>query len=99
MEVVAPDQATFECEVSDPVLRSPVWSLNGDPLQPGPQVRLEKMGTVHRLTLRHTNPDMSGVVEFSSGKTKSQAQLRVVSKLKTYIYTLFFFLLINLLVV
>ncbi|MEQ2210326.1 hypothetical protein XENOCAPTIV_011920, partial [Xenoophorus captivus] len=78
VEVSAPDQACFECEVSVPVLRSPLWSLNGEPLQPSSCIHLEKMGTVHRLTLRQTTPDMSGVVEFASGKAKSQAQLRVV---------------------
>ncbi|XP_044222761.1 obscurin-like protein 1 isoform X11 [Thunnus albacares] len=80
VEVVAPDEACFECEVSVPVLKSPVWSLKGEPLQPSSRVRLEKMGTVHRLTLRQTSPDMSGVVEFTSGKAKSTAQLRVLSK-------------------
>ncbi|XP_056244887.1 obscurin-like isoform X2 [Seriola aureovittata] len=79
VEVKAPDEACFECEVSVPVLKAPVWSLNGEPLQPSPQVLLEKMGTVHRLTLRQTSPDMNGVVEFSSGKTKSRAQLQVLS--------------------
>uniref|UniRef100_A0A3B4YED4 Obscurin-like protein 1 n=1 Tax=Seriola lalandi dorsalis TaxID=1841481 RepID=A0A3B4YED4_SERLL len=78
VEVKAPDEACFECEVSVPVLKAPVWSLNGEPLQPSPQVLLEKMGTVHRLTLRQTSPDMNGVVEFSSGKTKSRAQLQVL---------------------
>ncbi|XP_015242827.1 PREDICTED: obscurin-like protein 1 isoform X12 [Cyprinodon variegatus] len=78
VEVPANEEACFECEVSSPVLRSPVWSLNGEPLQPSSRIRLEKMGTVHRLTLRQTTPDMSGVVEFLSGKAKSQAQLRVV---------------------
>ncbi|XP_042281914.1 obscurin-like protein 1 isoform X1 [Thunnus maccoyii] len=80
VEVLAPDEACFECEVSVPVLKSPVWSLKGEPLQPSSHVRLEKMGTVHRLTLRQTSPDMSGVVEFTSGKAKSTAQLRVLSK-------------------
>ncbi|XP_068561252.1 obscurin isoform X1 [Cebidichthys violaceus] len=79
VEVVAPDEACFECEVSVPVLKAPVWSLNGDPLQPSSRVLLEKMGTVHRLTLRQTSPDMSGEVEFTSGKAKSRAQLRVRS--------------------
>ncbi|XP_031730903.1 obscurin-like protein 1 isoform X5 [Anarrhichthys ocellatus] len=79
VEVVAPDEACFECEVSVPVLKAPVWSLNGEPLQPSSRVLLEKMGTVHRLTLRQTSPDMSGEVEFTSGKAKSRAQLRVRS--------------------
>ncbi|XP_078118989.1 obscurin-like protein 1 [Sander vitreus] len=80
VEVTAPGEACFECEVSVPVLKAPVWSLNGEPLQPSSRVRLEKMGTVHRLTLRQTSPDMSGVVEFTSGKAKSRAQLWVLSK-------------------
>lgn len=80
MEVMAPDEACFECEVSAPVFKSPVWTLNGEPLQPSSRVRLEKMGTVHRLTLRQTSPEMNGVVEFTAGKTKSKAQLRIVSK-------------------
>ncbi|XP_023192530.1 obscurin-like protein 1 isoform X11 [Xiphophorus maculatus] len=75
--VSAPDDACFECEVSAPTARAPAWSLNGEPLQPGPRVRLEKTGTVHRLTLRQTAADMSGLVEFTSGKARSQAQLRV----------------------
>uniref|UniRef100_A0A3Q0R1B6 Obscurin-like protein 1 n=1 Tax=Amphilophus citrinellus TaxID=61819 RepID=A0A3Q0R1B6_AMPCI len=80
VEVMAPDEACFECEVSAPVFKSPVWSLNGEPLQPSSRVRLEKMGTVHRLTLKQTSPEMNGVVEFTAGKAKSRAQLRVVSK-------------------
>uniref|UniRef100_UPI0037E77869 obscurin-like protein 1 n=1 Tax=Semicossyphus pulcher TaxID=241346 RepID=UPI0037E77869 len=79
VEVTAPDEACFECEVSVPVLKAPVWSLNGEPLQASSRVLLEKMGTVHRLTLRQTSTDMSGEVEFTSGKAKSKAQLRVLS--------------------
>ncbi|XP_074550831.1 obscurin-like protein 1 [Halichoeres trimaculatus] len=78
VEVMAPDEACFECEVSVPVLKAPVWSLNGEPLQASSRVLLEKMGTVHRLTLRQTYPDMSGEVEFSFGKAKSRAHLRVL---------------------
>ncbi|XP_054471807.1 obscurin-like protein 1 [Anoplopoma fimbria] len=77
VEVRAPDEACFECEVSDPVLKAPVWTLNGEPLQPSSRVLLEKIGQIHRLTLRQTSPDMSGEVEFTSGKTNSRAQFRV----------------------
>ncbi|XP_029936956.1 obscurin-like protein 1 [Myripristis murdjan] len=80
VEVTAPEEACFECEVSVPVLKAPVWSLNGEPLQPGPKVLLEKMGTIHRLTFRQTSVDMSGLVEFISGKAKSSAHLQVLSK-------------------
>uniref|UniRef100_A0A4W5K8R0 Ig-like domain-containing protein n=1 Tax=Hucho hucho TaxID=62062 RepID=A0A4W5K8R0_9TELE len=77
VEVVAPDEACFECEVSVPVLKAPVWSLKGEALQQGPKVSLEKMGMVHRLTLRQTSVDMNGLVEFTSGKAKSSAKLHV----------------------
>lgn len=80
VDVVAPHEACFECEVSAPVHGSPTWSLNGKPLQPSAQVRMENMGSVHRLTLRQTSMDMRGVMEFTSGKAKSRAQLQVLSK-------------------
>ncbi|KAL0964073.1 hypothetical protein UPYG_G00318040 [Umbra pygmaea] len=79
VEVLAPGDACFECEVSAPVLKDPVWSLNGKVLQQGPSVSLEKMGTVHWLTFRQTSADMSGLVEFTSGKVKSSAKLLVRS--------------------
>lgn len=76
-EVSAPEEACFMCEVSVPVLKSPIWTLNGEILKPGPRVLLEKMGTVHKLTLKHTSVDMNGVVVFDSGKAKSTANLHV----------------------
>ncbi|XP_056280837.1 obscurin isoform X3 [Pseudoliparis swirei] len=72
VEVVAPDEARFECEVSRSVLRAPVWSLNGEPLQQSARVLLEKMDTVHRMTFRPTCPDMSGEVEFTSGRPAAE---------------------------
>ncbi|XP_067113957.1 obscurin-like protein 1 isoform X7 [Osmerus mordax] len=78
-QVVAPEEACFECEVSMPVLKAPLWTLKGEALQQGPRVRLERMGTVHRLTLCQTSVEMSGLVEFTSGKEKSKAQLHVTS--------------------
>ncbi|KAM8855612.1 obscurin isoform 4-T4 [Spinachia spinachia] len=79
VEVTAPEQARFECELSGTVLQAPAWSLNGEPLRPGSRVLLERMGTVHRLTLTQTSPDMGGEVEFASGQAKSRAQLRLRS--------------------
>ncbi|XP_019910063.2 obscurin-like protein 1 isoform X4 [Esox lucius] len=77
VKVVAPDAACFECEVSIPVLKAPVWSLKGEVLQQSPKVSLEKIGTVHRLTFRQTSIDMSGLVEFTLGKARSSAELEV----------------------
>lgn len=77
VEVSAPEEACFMCEVSVPVLKSPIWTLNGEVLKPGPRILLEKTGTVHKLTLKQTSEDMNGVVEFNSGKAKSTANLHV----------------------
>lgn len=80
VEVSAPDSACFECELSAPVCISPVWSLNGEALQPSSEVLVEKMGAVHRLTLTHTSADKAGEVEFTCGRARCKAQLRVQSQ-------------------
>ncbi|XP_067300487.1 obscurin-like protein 1 isoform X3 [Pseudorasbora parva] len=77
VDVTAPADACFECEVSLPVAKAPTWTLKGEALLPGPKVVVEKMGTVHRLTLKQTSADMSGIVCFVTGKTKSTANLRI----------------------
>lgn len=77
MEVLAPKEVCFICEVSAPVVKTPIWTLNGEVLKPGPRVLQEKMGTVHKLTLKCTSEDMNGVVVFDSGKAKSTANLHV----------------------
>lgn len=79
VEVSEQQWATFQCQVSVAISRPPVWSLNGEALQPGPGVRLESSGTTHRLTLKDTSTDMSGVVRFTLGKAKSSATLGVRS--------------------
>lgn len=80
VEVTAPDEAHFECEVSAPVVRAPVWSLNGECLQHSSCIRVEKMGAVHRLILKQTSVGMNGEIEFTCGNAKSKAQLQVLSK-------------------
>lgn len=77
MEVAESESALFQCEVSVAINKPPVWTLNGETLQPGPSVRLENHGTVHKLTLKNTSVDMSGVVKFILGKAKSSAALSV----------------------
>lgn len=79
VEVSEQEWATFHCEVSVAITKPPVWTLNGETLQAGPCVRLENNGTVHRLTLKDTSADMSGVVRFTVGKAKSSAVLTVKS--------------------
>lgn len=77
VEVTAPDQACFECELSMPLLKAPVWTLDGETLQNGPDVRLETQGSTHRLIFKKTSVDMGGIVRFTVGKAKTSAQLRV----------------------
>lgn len=77
VEVSEQEWATFHCEVSVAINKPPVWTLNGEALQAGPCVRLENNGTVHKLTLKDTSMDMSGVVKFTMGKAKSSAVLTV----------------------
>ncbi|XP_037102047.1 obscurin-like protein 1a [Syngnathus acus] len=77
VEVHENEPAVFQCKLSVAISRPPVWMLNGENVQPGPSVRLENHGTVHKLTLKHTNVDMSGVVKFNVGKAKSSAVLSV----------------------
>eukprot|EP00066_Takifugu_rubripes_P001160 XP_003962167.2 PREDICTED: obscurin-like protein 1 [Takifugu rubripes] len=79
VEVTAPDEARFECEVSAPVVRTTEWSLNRERLKSSSCIRVEKMGAVHRLILKQTSTDMSGAIEFTCGKAKSRAQLQVLS--------------------
>lgn len=76
-EVTESESACFQCEVSVDINKAPVWTLNGETLQPGPSVRLDNQGTVYKLTLRDTSTDMSGVVKFTMGKAKSSATLKV----------------------
>lgn len=80
VEVMEPEAATFQCEVSVAINKPPVWTLNGETLQSGPSVRLEDQGTVHKLTLRDTCVDMSGTVRFTLGKAKSSATFTVMGK-------------------
>jgi len=80
VDVTAPADACFECEVSLPVVKAPTWTLKGETLHPGPKVVVEKMGTVHRLTIKQTSTDMCGIVCFIIGRAKSTAHLRVISK-------------------
>ncbi|KAM3857112.1 obscurin-like protein 1a [Diretmus argenteus] len=77
VEVTEPEPACFQCEVSVAITKPPVWTLNGETLQPGPSVRLENHGTVHKLTLRTSSVHMSGTVKFTTGKAKSSATLTV----------------------
>ncbi|KAA0715524.1 Obscurin [Triplophysa tibetana] len=79
VDVVAPADACFACEVSLPATKAPTWTLNGQTLHPSPIVVMEKMGTVHRLTLKQTSEDMTGTLCFISGKAKSTAHLCVRS--------------------
>ncbi|XP_042302958.1 obscurin-like protein 1 isoform X3 [Sceloporus undulatus] len=77
VEVVAPSDAQFECEISAPPAFSPHWSLNGEELQSSSQVHMDSIGHIHRLRLCQTTPGMSGMVKVSMGSARSKAHLTV----------------------
>ncbi|MGH0116900.1 UNVERIFIED_CONTAM: hypothetical protein FKN15_040889 [Acipenser sinensis] len=80
VEVKAPEEARFECEISVPIVKPPQWSLNGEPLQNGNRVRMESAGTVHRLILKETSSEMVGIVKFTTGKARTSARLSIKCK-------------------
>ncbi|XP_044294009.1 obscurin-like protein 1 isoform X2 [Varanus komodoensis] len=77
VEVVAPSEARFECEISAPASCAPQWSLNGEELQPSSWVQMESVGHIHRLRLCQTAPSMSGMVKVTVGNARSKAHLTV----------------------
>ncbi|XP_060117593.1 obscurin-like protein 1 [Heteronotia binoei] len=77
VEVVAPSEAHFECEISGPGSCTPQWSLNGEELRPSSQVQMESVGYIHRLRLCRTTPGMSGMVKVTVGSARSKARLTV----------------------
>ncbi|OCT75409.1 hypothetical protein XELAEV_18030588mg [Xenopus laevis] len=77
VQVTQPESATFECVTSIVSVKPPKWTLGGKVLCDGKGITIEQDGTIHRLTLRKTSPEMSGAVQFHIGKSKSSANLLV----------------------
>lgn len=80
VEVIEPKEARFRAETSIKAERAPKWTLNGELLSSSPEVKIEREGTSHWLVFRNTNSSLCGTVQFSSGKSKSTAELLVTGK-------------------
>ncbi|XP_009082964.1 PREDICTED: obscurin, partial [Acanthisitta chloris] len=76
-DVTEPEEANFECETSILSVKPPKWFLRGEALQAGRNIIMQQEGTIHRLTIVKTSADMTGVIQFSIGKSKSTANLLV----------------------
>ncbi|XP_026114230.1 obscurin isoform X17 [Carassius auratus] len=77
LEVTEPFAAHFEVEVSVETVKPVKWMLNGEQLKESTDIEMEKEGTMHRITFKKTKTSMSGLVEFTAGKSKSTAELKV----------------------
>nr|DBA25321.1 TPA: hypothetical protein GDO54_012866 [Pyxicephalus adspersus] len=77
VEVTQPEKATFECVTSIVSVKPAKWILGGEILENGKDITIEQEGTIHRLILWKTFPEMSGAVQFHIGKSKSTANLVV----------------------
>ncbi|XP_069770989.1 obscurin-like isoform X13 [Narcine bancroftii] len=77
VEVTEPNDASLECELSIADVKPPKWILNSQILHPSETVDIEHCGTIHRLILKNTYSQMSGVVQFIAGKSKSEARLTI----------------------
>ncbi|XP_051524815.1 obscurin [Myxocyprinus asiaticus] len=80
VEVMEPKEARFKVETSIKLERAPKWTLNGRLLSPCSEIRIERQGTSNRLIFTQTDCSMCGIVQFTSGKSKSEAQLTVTER-------------------
>ncbi|KAI7798028.1 putative obscurin, partial [Triplophysa rosa] len=80
VEVMEPKEARFKVETSIKLVRAPKWTLNGRLLSPCPEIRIEREGTSNKLIFAKTDSSMCGIVQFISGKSKSEAQLTVTER-------------------
>ncbi|XP_038858991.1 obscurin [Salvelinus namaycush] len=77
VKVTEPREALFQVETSLRAGRPPKWTLDGEVLMEGPELSIDRQGTLHTLCFISTDSSMTGPVQFNAGKSRSTAQLTV----------------------
>eukprot|EP00063_Salmo_salar_P096523 XP_014071358.1 PREDICTED: obscurin-like isoform X3 [Salmo salar] len=77
VEVTEPREALFQVVTSLRAGRPPKWTLDGEVLMEGPELSIDRQGTLHTLCFISTDSSMTGPVQFNAGKSRSTAQLTV----------------------
>ncbi|XP_029562286.1 obscurin isoform X3 [Salmo trutta] len=77
VEVTEPREALFQVVTSLRAGRPPKWTLDGEVLMEGPELSIDRQGTLYTLCFISTDSSMTGPVQFNAGKSRSTAQLTV----------------------
>lgn len=75
MEVEEENSATFACELNY-VVADMQWLLNNNRLYSSPITRIQHLGTMHSLTIKHLSPQESRVT-FKAGPVTETVSLKV----------------------
>ncbi|XP_046905387.1 obscurin isoform X3 [Hypomesus transpacificus] len=86
MEVEEENSATFACELNY-VVADMQWLLNNNRLYSSPITRIQHLGTMHSLTIKHLSPQESRVT-FKAGPVTETVSLKVKERPSVFLRSL-----------